>query len=219
VKKDICLVLLSIILLLFPVLIYSKEIRTTSIHQQLPFKLLATILGSYSSEASCVMMNLNNNKQETYMVGDRIFGYQIAIITRGSVTLLKEGEFSFLNLPLGDEKKLVYDDSHAIKIRRSLIQKEIPDLNFLLNQVFPITIIESGKVIGLMIPPLNNKPLQYLLKMAALKERDIATSINGEGIDSLKKALELYNKYKGKERIEVEIKRDGSIKNLTYQIK
>jgi type II secretory pathway component PulC len=212
------IVLFILLFAFFPAIIYSKEIKTTTIHQQLPFKLLATILGSYSSEASCVMMNLNNNKQETYKVGDRIYSYQIAIITRGSVTLLKEGEFSFLNLPLGDEKKLVYDDSHAIKIRRSLIQKEIPDLNFLLNQVFPITIIESGKVIGLMIPPLNNKPLQYLLKMAALKERDIATSINGEGIDSLKKALELYNKYKGKERIEVEIKRDGSIKNLTYQI-
>jgi general secretion pathway protein C len=222
------LTLLIIVCFLFPVTGYSaRSAKYISVNKdsergkekQLPFKLLATILGSDSTEASCVMMNLDNSKQATYKIGDKIFDYQIALITRGSVTLLRGREFAFLNLPLGNENKPVNDDSAAvIKIRRSYIQKVISNLNSLLSRVSPVPFIESGKVIGLAIPSLNNKALQYLLQKTGLKEGDVATSVNGESINSLQKAFDLYRKLKDQEKISVEIKRGTVVKSLFYSI-
>jgi len=212
-KNDLRFVILvSIILLLYP------ASASTNTKEQLPFKLLATVLGTDSAESTCVLMNLESARSSAFKVGDKILDYQIAIITRASVTLLKDGKFSFLNFPFGSENKPLRGGSGIFKIQRRAFKKKIPDFNSLLNQVSPIPFVESGRVTGFEVPQIKNKALQYILNMAGLKEGDVATSINGERIISLQKALELYDKFKNQEKIEVEIKRGGTLKNLTYYI-
>jgi len=200
-------------------LAYSKTKEPTKkdipVKGRFPYKLLATVLGSDSNAAKCVLLNLESGKQLSYKAGDKILDYQIAIITRGSITLLKNNKYSFLNLPLGNENK---SGPGQITVKRNVLKKQAVDLNALFSQAQPVPFIESGKIIGLQIPPLKNKAMQYMLNVAGLKEGDVATCINGEKLSSLQKALEVYHKYKDQDKIEVEIKRGDAVRNLTYQI-
>ncbi len=184
-----------------------------------PFKLLATLFDSHSSGSSCTILDLTTGKQKNYKMGDKVDGYQVAMITRASVTLLKNGEYLFLNLPLGNENKPVtYDGFPAIKVKRSLLETNAANLNFLLNQILPVPYVESGKITGLLIPPIRSKTTQLLLNATGLKEGDVATAVNGETISSLKRAVELYNKYKDQPRIELEIKRGKTTSGMTYLV-
>ena len=182
----------------------------------LPFKLLGTILESDQTKSIAVIRNMRSAKQGAYKVGDKILGYQIVKIMRGKVILLKDGRITLLELPLCSEvEPITVVSSDKMIIHRSVLAKKIPDLNTAIAQVVPIPYIESGKIMGLKIAKPKDKAL---LEMAGLKEGDIATKINGERIESMQKALELYCKLKNQDKIDLEIKRGIITKTLTYHI-
>ncbi len=184
-----------------------------------PLKLLATAVGNFGSAATCGIMNLPTGEESVHRIGDKVSGYQIVMITRGSITLLKDGQYYFLNLLPGNENMPLANNealASSISIKRTFFETALDNLNNVLDQATLTPYIESGKVAGLKIPSVDNKAMELFLRIAGLREGDVATSINGETVDSIKKALELYNKYKDQPSIEVEVKRGDSVKNLNY---
>jgi hypothetical protein len=182
------------------------------------FELVATVIDpELSFQSRCVILDLNTGEEHSCRTGDRVVGYQVVMITRGSATLLKDGEYLFLNLPFGNENKPQAEETGFIKVQRGFLDRRINDLNMFINSgVLPVPYVEGGKVVGLSFPESGNKIYEILLSTAGLKEGDIATSINGEPIDSVKKAIELYSKFKDQSRIELQIKRGDSFKSLNY---
>lgn len=203
---------MAMVLWIFPASLFAEEP---------PFKLLATVVGNNSSYATCGIMHRESGEESVHRIGEELKGYQIVMITRGSITLLKEGRYYFLNLLPGNENQPAAaseDEPGLIKIKRALLDGAVGNLNSVLGQAPLVPYVESGKVAGLIIPPLNSKLMALLLNTTGLREGDVATAVNGETVDSIKKALELYNKFKGQEKIQLEIRRGDSIRNLTYSL-
>ena len=181
--------------------------------RELPLKLLATVIDQDFNQSSCVIMNLETKQQANYKTLDSVFGYQIIKIIRGTVKMLKDGKIYVLDFPLGNENVPEYDES--INIKRQAVIERISDPSTLLTEAKPMPYVKAGKIQGFKIPALKDKTL---LKMAGLAEGDIATKINGEKLDSIPKAIQLYNKYKNQEQINLEIKRGDVVMNLNYFI-
>jgi len=194
---------------------------TNAYAEEPALKLLATAVGNYPSEATCGIMDLSTGQESVFRTGDKVKGYQIIMITRGSITLFKDGLYYFLNLLPGNENKPLVETenvqtSSAISINRTFLEEAMENLNTVFDQATLTPYIESGKITGLSIPSINNKGMELFLKIAGLREGDVATSINGETVNSLKRALELYNKYKDQQKIELEIRRGDVVTNLNY---
>lgn len=181
--------------------------------QNLPLKLLATVIDKDFNQSSCVIMNLETKAQGNYKTLDSVSGYQIVKIIRGSVKLLKEGKIYVLDFPMGNEN--VPEGYESITIKRQAVLEKISHPGVLLTEAKPMPYVQAGKIQGFKIPALKDKSL---LKMAGLAEGDIATKVNGENLDSIPKALQLYNKYKNQEQINLEIKRGDVVMNLNYFI-
>ena len=182
----------------------------------LPYRMLATVLGNGSNDPVCILLNLKSGKQEAYKLDDKIFGYEIMLITRTCVTLKKYGKFYFIDFPYDGENIATREYANIVKIRRNALKKQLPKINSLFAQTQLIPYIESGKIVGIQIPRLKNKFWQNMLNIAGLKEGDIATSINGEKINSLQKALKLCELFNTQENVDIEVKRGAALKNLIY---
>jgi type II secretion system protein C len=182
---------------------------------QFSFKLLGTILEPKQAKSITVIQDIRSGIQRTYKIGDKVSGYQIVKIMRGSINLLKDGKITLLELPLGGLAPVIIVSSDERIINRAALAKKIPDLNAAITQVVPIPYIESGKIIGFKVTRLKDKALS---DMAGIKEGDIATRINGQSIDSIQKVLDLYHNSKTQEKIDLEIKRGKAMKTLTYYI-
>lgn len=182
----------------------------------LSLELLGTVIESDSTKSIAVIKNLHSKTQGAYKVQDKILGYQIADILRGRVVLLRNGKIHFLDFPLGSKLEPIAVISSEKKIiNRNAFAEKIPDLNSLMQQALIIPYVDSGKIIGLRITKIKDKPLA---NKAGLMEGDIVTTINGQQLDSLQKPFEIYNKMRDKERIDIEIKRANKRRNLTYYI-
>jgi type II secretion system protein C len=178
----------------------------------LPLKLLATVIDKDFAQSTCVIMDMETRTQASCKTLDKIAGFQITKITRGTVKLLKDGKVFSLDFPLGNENVANYSESITIR-RQTVLEKISPSL--LLTEARPLPIVQAGKILGFKIPALKD---ESLLKMAGLAAGDIATKINGENLDSIPKALQLYNKFKNQGQINLEIQRGDAVLSLNYFI-
>lgn len=181
--------------------------------KQLPIKLLATVIEPDPAKSTCIILNSETKTQANYKALDTVCGYQIVKITRGSIKLLRDGKLYTLDFPFGNENKGVSSD--AITINRQEILKKISIPSVLLTQGLPQPYVEAGKILGFKVPAIKDKSL---LQMAGLAEGDIATKVNGEKLDSIPKAIEVYSRVKNQERVNLEIRRGDIVKTLTYFI-
>jgi len=181
--------------------------------REIPLKLMATVIDKDFNQSSCIIMNLETDQQVNCKSLDKIAGYQVVKITRGSVKLLKNGKIHVLDFPLGNEN--TEDCCESITIKRQAVIERISHPGLLLTEAKPMPYVQAGKILGFKIPSLKDKSL---LKMAGLAEGDIATKINGEKLDSIPKALQLFNKYRNQEQVNLEIRRGDVVMNLNYLI-
>lgn len=207
-----------IIIIIFAGLMYqitpTYASENTNGEPRYPFKLLGTILESDSRGSIAIIKDINSKKQCNYRVGDKISDYQIAKITRGAVTLLKNGKIFLLDFPLGSEAEPVITVSAEERIvNLASLTEKISDLNMVMSHALVIPHIESGKIKGFKIMQVKNNSL---VKLTGLKEGDIITKINGQSLDSLRKPIEMYQHLRNQEKIDLEITRGRDIKNLIY---
>lgn len=181
-----------------------------------PLKLLATLSDKDPNQSIAVIKHLGFNTQGIYKALDKISGYQIVRIRRGRVTLLKDGKLSSLEFALGSDFDpiVAISDKERIVNRHALLKKVL-GLYKAFAQAIPIPYIEAGKIMGFKIAKPKD---DGLLEMAGLKEGDIATKVNGERIESIKKALEMYRRLRNEDKIDLEIIRGPTVQVLTYHI-
>lgn len=55
-----------------------------------------------------------------------------------------------------------------------------------------------------------------VFEQVGLQKMDVIKSANGEPVDSIQKAMELYNTVKLKNKVKWQVERDGKSKNLEY---
>jgi type II secretory pathway component PulC len=169
-----------------------------------------------SANSIAIIKDSGSSLLNIYRIGNSIAGYQVVKIMRGTVLLLKEGKTICLDFPAGSvgEPILVVSEEERV-IDRLAMAKKIPDLNEARKKILPMPCIESGKIIGIKIAKIMDKELE---KESGIKEGDIITSINDLKLDSLQKAVLVYDSVRHQRKVIVQIKRGKEIKNLVYYL-
>lgn len=183
----------------------------------LPLRLMGTVVALDPVGSIAVIKDTRLEEQHVLRIAETILDYQIVKIMRGKVTLLKDGRLYILDFPMGSEFLVpitIVSDNVRIINRNALIGK-ISDLDSVMHQALPIPHIVSGKLAGFKITNIKDKELA---KMAGIREGDIVMGIDGEKINSIKSVFGIYSRVKIKEKVNLEIKRNNEIKNLTYYI-
>ena len=105
---------------------------------------------------------------------------------------------------------------NAYQIDRGMLNEQLDDLGTLSRQARVIPHYRQGKPQGFKIVGVRPGSLYSHI---GVRSGDILKSVNGDGINSPTKALELYEKLKNSDNVTLDIERRGRKTTLEYIIK
>ncbi len=106
-------------------------------------------------------------------------------------------------------------NSKRFTIQRSEIEKNLSNLNKILTQARAIPHFENGAPAGYKLFQIVPGSIYDKL---GLRNGDIIRGVNGESISNPQKAFEMLNDFKNLNAVELQIKRDGTVSNMVYDI-
>jgi len=184
---------------------------------ELNLNLLGTLIESDPMKSVAILEDIATHQQKTFKAGDDINEYKIVRIGRGEISLLKEGKVDKVEFPLGSVDQAVISVSdHEKIIDVKELNKIVPDLNTAIKQAFAVPNFESGKITGFKIAKIKDKELAQKVGIA---EGDIVLGINEYKLDSVKTPFKIYNNLRNAPELNIQIKRNGAIKDLVYYLK
>ncbi len=188
------------------------------------YKLLGTIAGK---EAVAILKK--DNKIFLLKRGDEFNGYKVAAISLDGIVVKGKSGNIHIRFPEkiknvsyssrekespvpGDQKKSL---SNKIVLKKEEILSRSQDLNQLLTTVRISPYFRGDKFIGYKITMLKRSSFLYNL---GLRAGDILKSINGEGINSPTKAVEILSKIDQLTSLNIDLLRRGEKKTIFIEI-
>ena len=184
-----------------------------------------------------------------YRVGDEVEGYRIAALqrlgmTKRRVVLFKENRFSCLgdnngaapppraSAPSRPERRNNrerprrganrYSDmvnkvgDGQYEVNRSRLNEELEDMDRLLRQARAVPHRQDGQTVGFKVVGVRSNSL---FRSLGIRSGDILTSVNGESLNSLNKALGLFEQLRSSDNLSLSVQRRGQDKTLEYSIR
>lgn len=117
----------------------------------------------------------------------------------------------------GNVSDVVNAGNNTFKIKRNDLLKYTNDLSSVLMQARAVPNKDpvTGEVNGFRI--LDMQP-GSIYERLGLQRMDVIKTVNGEPVDSIQKAMELYNALKNNGVVKMGIDRGGKAENMTYNI-
>ena len=106
------------------------------------------------------------------------------------------------------------DDQRIFRLKRAYVNQQLANLNALLNDARMIPIEQDGKPWFIFDFVREGSIYEKL----GLKNKDVIVQINGFTVDSLPKALKLFEALQLEEKITLRIKREGQLTDFQYFI-
>ena len=106
------------------------------------------------------------------------------------------------------------DDQRIFRLKRTYVNQQLANLNALLNDARVIPIEQDGKPWFIFDFVREGSIYEKL----GLKNKDVIVQINGFTVDSLPKALKLFEALQLEEEITLRIKREGQLTDFQYFI-
>ena len=106
------------------------------------------------------------------------------------------------------------DDQRIFRFKRAYVNQQLANLNALLNDARVIPIEQDGKP-WFIFDFIREGSIYEKL---GLKNKDVIVKINGFTVDSLPKALKLFEALQLEEKITLRIKREGQLTDFQYFI-
>ena len=106
------------------------------------------------------------------------------------------------------------DDQRIFRFKRTYVNQQLANLNALLNDARVIPIEQDGKPWFIFDFVREGSIYEKL----GLKNKDVIVQINGFTVDSLPKALKLFEALQLEEKITLRIKREGQLTDFQYFI-
>ena len=106
------------------------------------------------------------------------------------------------------------DDQRIFRFKRTYVNQQLANLNAILNDARVIPIAQDGKPWFIFDFVREGSIYEKL----GLKKKDVIVKINGFTVDSLPKALKLFEALQLEEKITLRIKREGQITDFQYFI-
>ncbi|MEK6627592.1 MAG: type II secretion system protein GspC [Bdellovibrionota bacterium] len=115
-------------------------------------------------------------------------------------------------------KEVQMTGTNTFAIKRSDLLKYTNDLSSVLMQAraVPNRDPNTGEINGFRI--LDMQP-GTIYEQLGLQRMDVIKGVNGEPIDSVQKAMEMYNTLKNGNQVKMQIERGGKTESFTYDIK
>lgn len=206
------------------------------VRSQLPINVIGTLVHSNPEKSIAALEIKSKNKSGSYSTGADVEGMcRIEKIERNTIIIRNNlnGVLEFLEMNKGDQKVMfgaskseptkpgkevqtTGDNTFAIK--RADLLKYTNDLSSVLMQAraVPNRDPNTGEINGFRV--LDMQP-GSIYEQLGLQRMDVIKGVNGEPVDSVQKAMEMYNTLKNGNQVKIQIDRNGKTDTFTYDIK
>lgn len=204
----------------------------------LPLNLIGTLVHSDPVRSIAAIEIKNKNLSASFTVGDDIGGLaKLEKVERGIAYIRNSNNnmLEYIELPKPGSK-LSFDaskttstvttagqevqkkGSNHFEIKRSDLLKYTSDLSSVLMQAraVPNRDPNTGEINGFKL--LDMQP-GSIYEQLGLKRGDVIKGVNGEPVDSVQKAMEMYNTLKNGTQVKLKIETGGKEETYTYDIK
>ena len=184
-------------------------------------ELLGTLIGNTSL---AFIYNSETNHPGLYKINDKIGDLKIVSILPGKVLLDKNGTSYELLLVagnrqgIGDNRSVVTTDETGTMIISKLgMFSQLMKANELLSKIkiLPLPDVAPNKLRGFRI---DNVPSGSIIEEIGIRNGDIIYSVQGQKMQSMQDALQMFNNVQNQSRIEVVLLRDDKPVTLHYEI-
>jgi len=194
---------------------------------------LASVIGKWSIAS---ILDLGNQRTQTYGIGDKVLGAEIVEIQRERVIVLNSNRREYIsNEPevaghappepkrvgtdppstgLGTGIRAISDSEYEIP--RAEIDRTLSNLNEVAMQARIVPAFKDGQAQGFKL--FSIRPDSLYTKIG-IQNGDVIKRINGNDINSPEKALEIYSRLRDASRIDIEIERNGAGLRKTYNVR
>lgn len=200
-----------------------------SAEDELGLTLLGTVSGS-PAVSRAVIKDIESDTIELYEIGDVVATASIESIETDAVILLHEGKRKILRLnrsqsvgnnnnarsPLyqtTNQKSEMVDTNLPIKQAHTKLHTKIGYVEAILKGAIIEPHVVNGQTEGLKITGLENIPAA---KKFGLKNGDIIREVNGQQLTDKQKAFQVFKKAKTQPTMNIELLRDGEMKELSF---
>lgn len=176
-------------------------------------------------ESLCIIEDSGTRKEEVYKKGDLVGENEIVKIERdhvvlrtlsGLVSLVIYGESFLPGITIETSRLVEKLANNRWSFSKSELTSVISNPNQLLAQVKVTPYLEAGQVRGFRLADVERGSLAESL---GIRDGDIIKGVEGQRLDSIERAIQIYGEMKHRSVITVEIERNGRPLILTYEIK
>lgn len=217
----------------------SGPIDSNNLHPStLSVELLGTIVFKASRYSMALIRDRGTNRSEYYGVGDRVLTAVIQKIERFRVILEQGGRLEVLELKAAESKIAGSNPFHTVPStprtsqpggdfeeigpnRFAIPQTDVDDAlnNFskILTQARMVpNLTDDNRTDGFKVFQIKDGSIYQRLGM---KDNDIIKRVNGQDLDSFEKATGLFSALRNEKTISIDIVRNGTRLNYTYEIR
>ncbi|MGZ3691792.1 MAG: type II secretion system protein GspC [Pseudobdellovibrio sp.] len=214
-----------------------KKNNNTPVPSQLPITVIGTLVHSDPSKSIAALDLKTKNKTGSYSTGADIEGLgTLEKVQRGIIFIRNSsnGLLEYIEMNKAGNKvnfdtakaapvkakgtEVVNSGNNTFSIQRSNLLKYTNDLSSVLMQAraVPNRDPNTGEINGFRI--LDMQP-GSIYEQLGLQRMDVIKGVNGEPVDSIQKAMEMYNTLKNGAQVKLQIERGGKTDTFTYDIK
>lgn len=211
--------------------------ENSPIPSQLPITVIGTLVHSDPAKSIAALELKTKNTSGSYMTGADIDGLaKIEKIERGIVYIRNNNTGMLEYIEMAKQgakvafgasrnapqkaagKEVTSVGNNSFQIKRADLLKYTNDLSSVLMQAraVPNRDPNTGEINGFRI--LDMQP-GSIYEQLGLQRMDVIKGVNGEPVDSVQKAMELYNTLKNGNQVKMQIERGGRVDTFTYDIK
>ena len=220
--------------------VQKPDMNAEPVRTSLRLKLLGTLVSTLPGWSIGSILDLNNQKSSTVMVGDRVQNAEVLSIQRDKVIIANNGRREFIgnepgdgapqpppiattrpvtepaggNQPYGAGIKALDDNNYEVP--RNEVDRALANLNDLAMQARIVPAFKDGQAEGFKL--FSIRP-DSLYSKIGIVNGDVIKRINGFEMNSPEKALEVYTKLKDANRIDIEVDRNGQTLRKTYNVR
>lgn len=214
------------------------DMSAEPVRTSLRLKLLGTLVSTLPSWSIGSILDLNNQKSSTLMVGDRVQNAEVLSVERDRVIIANNGRREYIGAeggdgapqpppiattrPVSEPGGNAYGagikalDENNYEVPRTEVDKALANLNDLAMQARIVPAFKDGQAEGFKL--FSIRP-DSLYSKIGIVNGDVIKRINGFEMNSPEKALEVYTKLKDANRIDIEVDRNGQSLRKTYNVR
>jgi general secretion pathway protein C len=211
----------------------AKSWNASPVRSSLRATLVGTALANPARYSLCQLTNGDTNETLVYAIGDKFMGARIYAIEKDRVLIDNDGHNEFIDnsaaaapnlgfTPMAGQPGAAQADNSVRQLSdnqyvlaKSTVNSALSDLSQLATQARIVPSFKNGVANGFKL--FSIVPDSLYAKIG-IQNGDVIRRINGYEMNSPDKALEIYQKLRDANRIEVEIERRGETIRKSYSI-